>query len=119
MIVVDALDECPESNGAREYLLRGLQKLVPKVHLLVTSRYDGSIEHGLESAGRLEIRANDDDIKTYLGARMETIPLLAGLIAADESLHHEILNTVTEKASGMYVPKNLPILVLCWLESYP
>jgi len=37
---------------------------VPKLQLLVTSRYNGSINRGIESAGRLEIRAHNDDIKT-------------------------------------------------------
>jgi len=101
--VVDVSDECSESNEAREYLLRGLQGLVPKLQLLVTSRYNGSINHGIESAGRLEIRAHNDDIKTYLTARIRHFPLLARLIGEDQSLHHEILKSVSKKANGMYI----------------
>jgi len=76
---------------------------VPKLQLLVTFRYNGSINHGIESTGRLEIRAHNDDIKTYLTARIRHFPLLARLIGEDQSLHHEILKSVSKKANGMYI----------------
>ncbi len=101
IVIVDALDECPESNGAREFLVRGLRGLVPKIQLLVTSRYIASIEHEFKSAGHLEIQAQGADIKTYLNARTETIPLLARLKKEDHILHNEILDSVIKKANGM------------------
>ena len=101
MVVVDALDECPESNGARNFLLHGLQRLDSRVHLLVTSRHIPSIQHGFESAGHLEVRAHDEDLEKYLKSRIEKHPLLARLMKTDQGLHHEILDNVIKKAHKM------------------
>jgi len=101
-IIIDALDECSESDGIRG-LLPEVQKLLPDIYLLVTSRHIGNIERGFEGVNRLEIRASDADVKDYLNARIEQDPQLARHIKADPTLRYTILNTIIQKTNGMYV----------------
>jgi hypothetical protein len=100
-IVVGALDECSESNGIRG-LLPEVKKLLPDIHLLVTSRYIGNIEREFDSVNRLEIRASNADVKNYLNAQIEGHPQLARHMKADPTLRNTILDTVIQKTSGMY-----------------
>jgi hypothetical protein len=103
-IVLDALDECSESDGTRQIFLTEMRKLIPNISLLVTSRDITSIELEFQTAARLEIRANDEDIRSYLKSRIEGQPQLARHIEKDPTLRGEILDTIVEKANGMYVP---------------
>ena len=100
-IVIDALDECPESNGTRMSFLMEIRKLQPNIHLLVTSRYIPSIEREFEKAERVEIRASNEDIRRYLGGRIERGHRLVRHVRADPALHKTIINTIVEKAKGM------------------
>lgn len=100
-IVVDALDECSEDNGVRDLFLAQLRYLLPNIRLLVTSRDITSLGHAFEDATRLEIRANEDDMRTYLQVRIEEQALLRSHIKDDPSLKDTIINTIINKANGM------------------
>jgi ankyrin repeat domain-containing protein 50 len=102
-IVIDALDECSESNGTRDSFLAEVRKLQPAVHLFITSRHTGSIEHEFEKAAHLEIRANDADVRKYLEHRTANEPQLVRHIKKDPALRETIINSLVEKAKGMYV----------------
>ena len=113
-IIVDALDECPE--GTRKHFLTEVRRLLPNVRLLITSRYIRDIENEFKDAACLEIRASDEDIKSYLETRIEGQLPLARYTKVNHPLRNDILNTIVEKASGMYVParssfKSLHILL--------
>jgi hypothetical protein len=99
--VIDALDECSESDGIRGFLPEVL-KLLPDIHLLVTSRHNSSIEFALEGAGRLEIRASNEDIRCYLSARIKGHLQFARFTTTDSTLQNAILDTIIQKADGMY-----------------
>jgi hypothetical protein len=101
-VVIDALDECLENDGTRESLIAEIKKLQPSIHLLVTSRHIASIEREFEKAARLEILANDEDIRRYLGGRIERGRLKLH-IRADPTLKHVIVNTLVGNARGMFV----------------
>lgn len=101
-VVIDALDECPENNGTRESFIAEIKKLRPSIHLLVTSRDIASIEREFEKAARLDILANDEDIRRYLGGRIERGRLKLHL-RADPMLQDVIVNTLVGKARGMFV----------------
>ncbi|KAI9773768.1 MAG: hypothetical protein M1839_002001 [Geoglossum umbratile] len=100
--VIDALDEYSENDGIRGFLPEVL-KLLPDIHLLVTSRYNASIEFALEGVDRLEIRASDEDIRCYLNARIKAHPQFARFTTADSTLQNTILDTIIQKADGMFL----------------
>ena len=100
-IVIDALDECSESNGTRDSFLTEIRKLQPNVNLLVTSRHISTIEREFEKQARVEIRASDDDARRYLESRVERERRLQCLIGEDLGLQGTIVNTIVEKAKGM------------------
>ena len=98
-VVIDALDETSEREDIRRLVLSELQNL--PVNLLVTSRYEKSIEQRLGKAERLEIRATAADVKTYVKARIPSEHLLARHIEADPTLEETIVNKIVEKSQGM------------------
>jgi hypothetical protein len=98
-IVIDALDECPSVDDMTSKFLLELQRTSP--HLLVTSRphLKSVIEQYLPDANRLEIRARDEDIKTYLDEQFRKKHKLR-LLVKDTT---EIIKKITDKAKGMSV----------------
>lgn len=65
--IIDALDECNED--LRWELVEKLETLGPKLRVLVTSRYLGSIAEELEVYQRFEIKANKADIELSLSIK--------------------------------------------------
>ena len=93
-IAIDALDECPESNGTRMSFLREIWKLQPSMHLLDTSRHIPSIEREFEKAVRVEIRASNEDVGRYLEGRIEKEHRLVRHVRADPTLKNSIINII-------------------------
>jgi hypothetical protein len=100
-IVIDALDECRESNGTRDSFVAEIRKLQPTIHLLITSRYISTMEREFEKAARVEIRASDEDVRRYLECRIENEGRLVRVVKADLALQATITNTIVENAKGM------------------
>ena len=100
-VLIDALDETSEHEDIRTLVLSELQD--QPINLLVTSRYEKSIERRFETAERLEIRASAADVQTYVEARIPSEHLLARHIQADSSLKDTIVDSIVEKSQGMYV----------------
>lgn len=98
-IVVDALDECPDS--ARIAFLDELQKLSLQTRLLVTSRPNACLDRQFSDAALLEIRARDEDIKAYLEAWIDKQALWVGLVKKDPILRDAIVAAILRKADGM------------------
>ena len=98
-VVIDALDETSEHEDIRRLVLSELQNL--PVNLLVTSRYEKSIEQRLEKAERLEVWATAADVQTYVKARIPSEHLLARHIQADPTLEETIVDKIVEKSQGM------------------
>lgn len=127
-IIIDALDECDRDSQARILALVD-RLLLPrtkaedevsqgskKVHVMLSSRKNDIIlahyetaktKNGVLSASTLEVRATDQDIKTYVDRTLsayerqmkqdrKSTPLLQ-----DESLRNVVISTLTEKAGGM------------------
>ena len=100
-ILIDALDECPEGNNIRKNFLDEILELQSSVQLFVTSRRCSTIEREFEKATRIEIHASDEDVRRYLGCRIEGEHLLKRHVEADPFLRKQIINTIAEKAKGM------------------
>jgi ankyrin repeat domain-containing protein 50 len=97
-IVIDALDECPEST--RESFLAEIQKLRRNTYLFITSRHL-SIERDFEDAAQVDIRASDEDVRRYLEDRIKKEHRLARCIGADLTLQETIIDTIIQKARGV------------------
>jgi hypothetical protein len=110
-VVVDALDECPEEGNSRATLLSELRNLPPEVHLMVTSRPLATIESCFPGSKQLEIKASREDIRRFINGRISFYPTLACYVEENEELREYIVNTVTQKAEGMYVL--LPLFGTC------
>ncbi len=100
-VLIDALDETSEQDDIKRLLLSELQSL--PINLLVTSRYEKSIEERFAKAEHLEIRATATDVQTYVKARIPFENLLARHIQADPKLEEIVVNKVVERSQGMHV----------------
>lgn len=100
-LIVDALDECSESTGARYALLEAL-KILPKwVYLLATSRAVSTIGTDLEPCDHLNIVASNHDIQLYLEGQLQTQRKLRKHILADPTIKDAIITSVIGRAQGM------------------
>lgn len=100
-VLVDALDDCPDVGQVRASFLRVLQGLLPTISLLATSRELPSIETWFTGASRMEIQAQDGDVKLTIKARIAEEPLLRDYVAEDVSVLHTITGVIIENAKGM------------------
>ncbi|KAK0216580.1 hypothetical protein EDD85DRAFT_436907 [Armillaria nabsnona] len=101
-IILDALDEFTDDNGGREELIETMKSLGDNTHLLVTSRDITTIGFLFEEDIWKDIRAADEDIKTYIMSKLSS-GRLARHIKGRDDLRQEILAGVTEKADGMFL----------------
>ncbi|KAJ7581693.1 hypothetical protein C8J56DRAFT_250116 [Mycena floridula] len=110
-IVVDALDECSESNQARKLFFsthdQGLWSLPGHVHLLITSRDILSISQEFDNMPRIFIEAHNEDLKTYIQGRITTDIKLKRLVKEDMALAAEIVEQIILKAAGMFLQAQL------------
>lgn len=100
-VVVDALDECQEEGQTRRILVETLRGFQPKVSLLVTSRDMPSIRQQLGTVENIDIRPSDEDIESYVEARIVSSERLAMFTEKDTSLEATIKTIVLKRASGM------------------
>jgi hypothetical protein len=94
-IVIDAMDECPEDKETRANLMKALRSLAGTVNLMVTSRYFPSLAQDFREMKRLDIRANDQDVKRYVEGRIALAPRHL------RNLQETIVNKVVENVRGM------------------
>lgn len=99
-IVVDALDECRDSDGTRRMFLTKLQDLQAKadVRIMVTSRFIPDIVNDFQDALRLEVRANDEDVKRYVAGQVYRLPKC---IRRDSTLKDIVQNKIVGAVDGM------------------
>ena len=100
-LIVDALDEC--SEGTRDLMAAELMDLPQNAYLLVTSRPLPTIERDYEFGARLEIRATDEDVQRYVGARVLQSRRMVRHIEGDMALKTEIIDVLVANANGMSV----------------
>ncbi|KAL8719944.1 MAG: hypothetical protein Q9225_003121 [Loekoesia sp. 1 TL-2023] len=108
-VIVDAVDECSETDRTRSMLLEDLRKLLPDIRLLFTSRHQYDLEHEFDCFPRIEIRASDGDISSYLKDRITEEPRLNRHVQGDPTLLDAILETIVKNANGMFLLAQLHI----------
>ena len=108
-IVIDALDECPELDQTRKELLTEVRGLLPKVRLMVTSRNIPSIENMFKHDKRLEIRAQDQDIRKFIESQIERREELLDLLEGHDDVRCSIISRIIERANGMLVKQDVHV----------
>jgi hypothetical protein len=102
-IVVDALDECAESEDDALQFMMAVRSLGPHVKVLCTSRFSSAFEEYFSQSKRLPILAQNEDITRFLDAQIPQKYRLSRHIRADPSLRDEIVRTIIQESQGMYV----------------
>ena len=108
-IVVDALDECPNSSGtpsARREVMELIKELVglklPNVHLCVASRPEIDIQMVLESLEPLQVSLDDE-----MGQKADIIAYIEYTVRSNSSPEWTekdqglVIHTLSQKANGM------------------
>jgi Cdc6-like AAA superfamily ATPase len=99
-IVIDALDECSVEDGTRSQLLAHIDRLQSgaDVRLLVTSRHIPDITEHYRDALNIEIRAHDEDVRSFLHGQLGRLPRC---VQRDAELQLMIQERITEAIDGM------------------
>jgi hypothetical protein len=109
-IVIDALDECPDTSGipsAREEVLELIEELASlnrsNVHLCVASRPEIDIRNALEPLKPLEISLHDED-----GQKNDITEYIKSVVYSDRRMQNWreedkqlVIDTLSDKADGM------------------
>lgn len=98
-IVIDALDECDDATRLK--LVSEIRRLPSHTHTLVTSRFSPDTENLLDDSTKLEIRAQDIDLQSYIKDRAIEEPRLGKHVQKDPSLLSDITEAIIENAQGM------------------
>lgn len=103
-IVIDALDECQDSDGFLKSIFTVLENTEAK--LLATTRPSGGVKERFKSGLFLEISASTEDVRNYIQGRLPEFTVLS-----DENrdmseeiracLKNEIVTTVSSAIEGM------------------
>ena len=100
-LIVDALDECPETEDSRNILLQQLSYLRGVCSILLTGRPSVSISEYFDNYLTIEISAKESDIDLYIAGHLSG--RLQSHIKKNPSLYEEIRSVVKERAQDMYV----------------
>jgi hypothetical protein len=109
-VIIDALDECPDTSGTpspREEVLEFIDDLValnlPNVHLCVASRPEVDIRKALTPLKPLEISLHDED-----GQKNDIVEYIKSVVYSDRKMRswreedkQLVIDTLSEKADGM------------------
>lgn len=98
-IIIDALDEC--SKNTRSFLLKYFETLPSNVRLLVTTRHVDEIARAFHACSRIEIRANDDDLRKYISSRIAGNSRLMDYMRKEPALKEIFCDEIILKADGM------------------
>ncbi|KFX96636.1 hypothetical protein V490_03225 [Pseudogymnoascus sp. VKM F-3557] len=101
-IIIDALDECTDTDGTRGKLISALLHLQTKtdIRLMVTSRFGSGAEDLFQGALELEIQANEADVKQYVAGRLGR---LAKCVRNDKELQVEIQDGIVQAVDHMFL----------------
>ncbi|KAF1962050.1 ankyrin [Byssothecium circinans] len=105
-VVIDALDECVHDN--RQELLGKLRDLQSKtgLRLMATSRFIPDIIEEFNGLPKLEVRADDADVKRFVAGQIRRLP---GCVRRDETLQELVQNKIVEAVDGMFLLASLHV----------
>jgi hypothetical protein len=101
-MVLDALDECSETENARAAILLELSQ-ISNVRVMITGRpnVEYTVRSKLREVSTKLIRASDNDICKYFDTQIEKSTLLCEKLKADLSLKATVIDGILRKADGM------------------
>jgi Cdc6-like AAA superfamily ATPase len=101
-IVVDALDECLDSDGTRRQFLAKLRDLQAgrDVRLMATSRLIPEIVDWFKEGLKLEVQASEEDVKRFVAGQIYRLPKC---IQRDRMLQEFVQEKIVEAVDGMHV----------------
>ncbi|KAH1401028.1 hypothetical protein KXW39_003916 [Aspergillus fumigatus] len=102
-VVIDALDECTESEENALRFLSTVRSIGSNVRILCSSRFSTTFEAYFVSTKKVEIFARDEDIRMFLDSEISQQPRLSKHVRADPSLRAEIIDSITEDCRGMFL----------------
>jgi len=108
-IIVDALDECQDSDGARRQFLVKLRDLQTgrDIRLMATSRIIPEIVDAFNKALKLEVQASKEDVKRFVAGQICRLPKC---IQGDPALQDIVQEKIVEAVDSMCaLPRQLVI----------
>ena len=99
-LVVDALDECSDTNSERSNLSERLRELQSScnLRLLATSRFIPEIVASFHSDPHLEVQASDEDVRRFVAGQ---IPRLPKCVQNNVELINDVQNKIVDTVEGM------------------
>ncbi|KAF8260389.1 hypothetical protein EI94DRAFT_910452 [Lactarius quietus] len=111
-IIIDALDECPDTSGPpspRELVLDLVEELVksdlPNLRICVLSRPEVDIEEALGSLASYSVSLHDED-----GQKKDIMDYISSTVQSDRKMRkwraedrQSVIDALTQRADGMYV----------------
>ena len=111
-LIIDAIDECPNTTGipsSRDQVMALLERLVtlklPNLHLCVTSRPEADIRTFLDP---LTSTSNTISLHDESGQKRDIINFVISMVRSDRNMQRWreadkvlVINTLSEKANGM------------------
>lgn len=101
-IVVDALDECAESEEAALNFVSNILNLGKSVRLLCTSRFSTTLDTFFKQATRMEISARAEDVRMFIETQIPRQSRLSKHVRADPKLKDDIIEAIVDQSQGMY-----------------
>lgn len=99
-VIVDALDECPNRDGTRSWLIDRILKLqsTANLSLMATSRAIPEVMGQLEFGAKLEVRAHDTDVGQFVVAQIYRLPKC---IQRNDELRCLVQEKIVQAVDGM------------------
>ncbi|KAH8127183.1 hypothetical protein FP744_10007490 [Trichoderma asperellum] len=107
-ILIDALDECQDTNGCRKSFLSRIFKLQTEanVNIFATSRFIHDIVDAFNQSICFEISAKDEDVQVYMDSHMTRLP---SFVLRSPDLQNEIKSKICQLSNGMFLLVRLHI----------
>ncbi|KAJ5302288.1 hypothetical protein N7508_007151 [Penicillium antarcticum] len=101
IIIVDALDECPEYN--RDEFFRFIKMLDTSIRFMFTSRPHITLPVKLSGFQRIHIAANPSDLQIFLDSEISKRNIFQKfVIQTDSSLQAEVIEKIITKSKGIF-----------------
>lgn len=99
-ILIDALDECQDTDGCRKNFLSRIFKLQTEtnVSIFATSRFIQDIVDAFNQSICFEISAKDEDVQVYIDSHMTRLP---SFVLRSPDLQNEIKSKLCQLSNGM------------------
>jgi Cdc6-like AAA superfamily ATPase len=106
-IIIDALDEMRTEELCKQ-LIDELQSLIPRIHLLVTSRLEMRLPIMNDDLIEIEIRPRKGDVILFIESRLQDSPLLWDHISKNPPLRDLTMDMLTKANNRMLVKTSSP-----------